>query len=389
MNRALLLFYFCILLYTTKAISQTYNPFYGDIVNTVSASNIVTDLTTFENFGIKTNGSTAINNAKNWIVSRYQSLGYTDIVEQPFTYSGNTTNNIIVTKTGSVYPNTFIIIDAHYDTLNGPGTNDNGSGTVLLLEMARLLHNINTEYSIKFIHFSGEEAGLIGSNYYVNNTAIPENLDISLVFNIDQVGGVNGALNDTLICEYDASNPTENNAESLTKTNSLANCISLYSNLSTELSYAYGSDYVPFENAGKVITGLYEKNETPYSHTANDVLANMDPNYVFEVTKGSLGAALEFAVGISTLSTQEVLPSQKKNIKIYPNPSKGLVTVSSNFKSMTYYTVFISDILGKKVYEKALNKQTQTLDLSRLKKGVYILTFKNKTEVVSKKLILN
>lgn len=388
MKRALLFLLICTLFYTTKAKSQTYNSFYGDIVNSVSASNIVADLTTFESFGIKSNGTTAITNAQNWIVSRYQSLGYTDVVEQPFSFSGNTTNNIIITKTGSVYPNTFLIIDAHYDTLNGPGTNDNGSGTVLLLEMARLLKNVDTEYSIKFIHFSGEEAGLIGSNYYVNNTVIPDNLDISLVFNIDQVGGINGVINDTVVCEYDMSNPSENNAESLMKTNILATCIGLYSNLNTELSNAYGSDYVPFENAGKIITGLYEKNETPYSHTINDVLANMDPNYLYEVTKGSLGAALEFAVGITTLGTEEVTPL-KKNFKIYPNPSTGLVSIAPNFKSATSFTASVFDILGKKVYKKTLNQETQTLDLSRLKKGVYMVTFKNNTEVISKKLILN
>jgi len=388
MKHALLFLLICTLFYTTKAKSQTYNSFYGDIVNSVSASNIVADLTTFESFGIKSNGTTAITNAQNWIVSRYQSLGYTDVVEQPFSFSGNTTNNIIITKTGSVYPNTFLIIDAHYDTLNGPGTNDNGSGTVLLLEMARLLKNVDTEYSIKFIHFSGEEAGLIGSNYYVNNTVIPDNLDISLVFNIDQVGGVNGLINDTVVCEHDMSNPSENNAESLMKTNILATCIGLYSNLNTELSNAYGSDYVPFENAGKIITGLYEKNETPYSHTINDVLANMDPNYLYEVTKGSLGAALEFAVGITTLGTEEAAPL-KKNFKIYPNPSTGLVSIAPNFKSATNFTASVFDILGKKVYKKTLNQETQTLDLSRLKKGVYMVTFKNNTEVISKKLILN
>ncbi|WP_417876763.1 M28 family metallopeptidase [Winogradskyella sediminis] len=318
MTRALLLLSLCFLMFTSHSTAQTYNPFYGDIVNTVSASNIVADLTTFESFGVKTNGSSALSNTQNWIVSRYQSLGYTAIEEQAFSFSGNTSHNIIITKTGSVYPNTFIVIDAHYDTINGPGTNDNGSGTVLLLEMARLLKNVDTEYSIKFIHFSGEEAGLIGSNYYVNTTVIPQNMDIALVFNIDQVGGVSGTINDTIICEYDTTAPIENNAESLAATNTLATCIGLYSNLGTELSNAYGSDYVPFENAGKVITGLYEKNETPHSHSPTDVLANMDPNYLYEVTKGSVGAALEFAIGISTLSASETVPTEKKTLNSTP-----------------------------------------------------------------------
>ena len=161
-----------------------------------------------------------------------------------------------------------------------------------------------------------------------------------------------------------------------------------YLTVINEISNAFASDYVPFENAGKVITGLYEKNETPHSHTANDLLVNMDPNYLYEVTKGSLGAALEFAVGIMTLGTEEVTPV-KKNFKIYPNPSTGLVSIAPNFKSATNFTASVFDILGKEVYKKALNKQTQTIDLGHLKKGVYMVTFKNNTEVISKKLILN
>jgi Zn-dependent M28 family amino/carboxypeptidase len=179
--------------------AQTYNAYYGGIVANVSSSNVLNDLTTFENFGIKELGTTALTNTQNWITARYQSLGYTDVVLQPFSFNGNTTNNIIVTKTGTVYPNTYLIIDAHYDTINGPGTNDNGTGTVLLLELARLLKDVDTEYSIKFIHFSGEEDGLVGSTYYVNNTVIPQNLDIKLVFNIDEVGGVNGMTNNTIV----------------------------------------------------------------------------------------------------------------------------------------------------------------------------------------------
>ncbi len=74
------------------------------------------------------------------------------------------------------------------------------------MELARLMKDLNTEYSIKFIHFSGEEDGLIGSQYYVNNTVIPENLDISLVLNLDQIGGVNGMNNNTITCERDEDN---------------------------------------------------------------------------------------------------------------------------------------------------------------------------------------
>lgn len=366
--------------------AQTFNSFYNDLVNTVSLSNIESDLQTFESFGIKEIGTFALDNTQAWIKNRYQSLGYTDIVEQAFSYSGGTTHNIIVTKTGTTYPNTYIIIDGHYDTINGPGANDNGSGTVLLLELARILKDVDTEYSIKFIHFSGEESGLIGSNHYVNNTVIPQSLDIELVFNIDEVGGVNGMVNDTVVCEEDRSTPTSNNAASSAITQILANAVELYSTLKSEISYAYGSDYVPFENNGEVITGLFEKNETPYAHTANDLLTNMDVNYLFEVTKGSLGATLHFSGASQTLGT-DLENAISKKITIYPNPSKGSIHIKNT--SSSAFDIKVLNILGKEVLSSAMSNNSKELDLTMLEKGIYLIVFKNERASFTKKIVLH
>src|SRR5690606_30261960 len=144
--------------------------------------------------------------------------------------------NIIVTKTGTLYPDQFVIIDGHYDTINGPGVNDNGSGTSIILEIARILKDVPTEYSIKFIHFTAEELGLIGSYHYVQEVAVPQNLNIKLVLNIDQVGGVAGETNHTITCERDEDGPNSNNNASDIATTQLANLIGLYSDLNTEFS---------------------------------------------------------------------------------------------------------------------------------------------------------
>lgn len=380
---------FAIIFYiSATSFSQTYNTFYADVVSNVSQTNINNDLTSFENFGIKNVGSSRLTDAQNWITSRYQSLGYSNIELQSFTYSSGTSNNIIVTKTGTTYPNTYVIIDAHYDTINGPGTNDNGSGTVLLLELARLLANVPTEYSIKFIHFSGEEDGLVGSNYYVNNTVIPQNLDIKLVFNIDEVGGVSGMTNNIIVCERDQSNtPTTNNAASNTVTNQLATCMELYSNLTTEISYAYASDYMPFEDNNEIITGLYEKNETPYAHGPNDLLVNMDPTYLYEVTKGSLGAAMFFAVvDFNTLNTGSY--TDNSGFSMFPNPSKGIVNITfiSIPNVATNFKVF--DILGKQVFQKSIFQQHTSINLNNLSKGVYLAVIEVGNQRTTKKLVI-
>ena len=355
--------------------AQTFNQFYADVVSNTSQANVLNDLTAFESFGVKTVGSPALTTTENWITSRYQALGYTDVELQPFTYFAGTSNNIIVTKTGTLFPNTFLIIDAHYDTINGPGTNDNGTGTVLLLELARLLKDVETEYSIKFIHFSGEEDGLVGSNYYVNNTVVPQNLDIKLVFNIDEVGGVNGMTNNTVVCERDLTNPQSNNAASNAATNSLAILIELYSNLGTEISNAFASDYVPFENNGEIITGLYESNVSPVNHTANDNLANMDVTYAYEVIKGSLGAALEFAVAFETLSVEEE-NSFNEMISISPNPSNNYLNISFKNPLQQAVDFKLIDTLGKQVLQDTLTKQNQTITLDSIASAQYFAVFK-------------
>ena len=243
-----------------------------------------------------------------------------------------------------LYPNTYVIVDGHYDTINGVGANDNGSGTVLLLEIAKLIANVPTEYSIKFINFSAEEVGLIGSQHYVNNVVNATNpkMDIRLVLNVDEVGGVNGLINDTIVCEEDRSSPPENNTQSSVVTNELATCIGLYSSLNTEISYAYASDYIPFENNGEIITGLYESNVTPHAHQSTDVIGNMDINYLYEVTKGTLGAVLHFAVA------NEALPVNDNGfltdeLSYYPNPVDDTLTI--RFKQLSSKVFIISVIL--------------------------------------------
>ncbi|HCC93635.1 MAG TPA: leucyl aminopeptidase, partial [Flavobacteriaceae bacterium] len=256
-----------LLVFSINAAAQELNPFYQSVVEQVKYDSVHQKLRKFQDFGIKTVGSSAHENAFTWLKSYYTTYGYTTIEQQSVNVYGNVGNNLIVTKIGEKYPDEFIIIDGHYDTLNGPGANDNGSGTVTLLEIARLIKDIDTDYSIKFIHFTGEERGLIGSQAYVNQIAVPQNLKIKAVLNIDEVGGVANKVNSTIVCEQDESNPTSNNAISAELTNQMANIFPLYTTLKTEISNAYSSDYMPFQAVGYPITGLFEKNETPYAHT--------------------------------------------------------------------------------------------------------------------------
>ena len=369
--------------------AQSYNNFYGDIVNNYSSDTVLNHLVEFENLGVKQHGSPALQNTLDWLIDKYTSYGYTNIEIDTFNYSAQDDYNLLVTKQGNLYPNTYVIIDGHYDTRSGPGTNDNGSGIAVILEVARLLQNINTDYSIKFINFSGEEDGLIGSTHYVNSVVVPTNMDIKIVFNIDEVGGVNGLTNDIIVCERDQGSPTIANAASYAYTDTLANCIELYANLQAEISYAYSSDYMPFQAQEKVITGLFEKNQSPHPHTPTDFLSNMDPNYVYEITKGTIGASLYFASAREfPAGTKD--PSHNNDFypSIYPNPVQNNLNI--DFKKLSYekQNIRITNILGEVIFEQVATQGKEKISLSSLNSGVYNLSIQSPDNYFSKKIII-
>ena len=373
--------------------AQSFIQTYKDRANMVTQANINTNLQEFAGLGVKTTGTTANNNAFEWLKNKYLSYGYTtsNFYEDAFTYGGNPSKNLIITKTGTLYPNKYIIICGHYDTLVGSGVSDNGSGTSIILEAARILKDVPTEYSIKFIHFSGEEQNLFGSSHYVNNVAYQGNnqvLDIKLVLNIDQVGGLIGNNNNTINCERDEGGLSSNNVASNTATEELMICTSLYSPLQTNLSHAYNSDYMPFEAKGYTITGYYETIQSHNEHTPNDTFANLDPVYVFNVGKAAVGALQHFAVASTVndiLNTKETVQSSAETIRVYPNPAKRLLTIEIQQK-IKQFKVEIHDMTGNIIMSVENQKIINT---SKLENGVYMVTIKTDKGNTTKKIIIN
>lgn len=376
--------------------SQTFKQAYQNVVNQCSQTNITNNLTEFEALGLKRRGTVQLQNTLDWLKNKYSSYGYTtsQMAEDSYTYTGSTAvcKNLIVTKIGTLYPNTFVIVCGHYDSIAGTGTNDNGSGIASILETARLLQNIPTEYSIKFINFSGEEDGLYGSQHYVSSVVNASNpkLNIRLVFNLDEVGGVAGIANNTITCERDTNNnPSTNNAASTTFTNQLITCVGLYSPLSTVLSYAYASDYVPFQSNNEIITGFFETNETTHKHTNTDLLVYMDPVYNYNVAKATIGATMHFATASSTTLSNNIY-NQDFQVSLYPNPASNVLNINKGNLIDGWYIFSIIDIQGKKVIEKEIfdAQLIQQIDISRLSKGMYLGVLETATNRITKKILV-
>lgn len=114
-------------------------------------------------------------------------------VENKFIESFNASNICGFVK-GTQFPDSILIITAHYDHLGGmggdiyfPGANDNAAGVATLLSLAKYYTANPQPYSVGFICFAGEEAGLLGSQYFVENPLIPLG-NIKFLINLDLVG---------------------------------------------------------------------------------------------------------------------------------------------------------------------------------------------------------
>lgn len=103
-------------------------------------------------------------------------------------------SNVCGIVKGTKYPDSILLFTAHYDHLGGmgsatffPGANDNGSGVSLLLSLARYYAKHPQPYSMAFICFAAEEAGIVGSKYFTTHPLIPLQ-NIRFMINVDMVG---------------------------------------------------------------------------------------------------------------------------------------------------------------------------------------------------------
>jgi Zn-dependent M28 family amino/carboxypeptidase len=97
-----------------------------------------------------------------------------------------------------------VMAGAHLDSvIEGPGINDNGSGSAALLETALMMAKLRPENTLRFAWWAAEEIGLLGSEDYVTGLSQAERDRIALYMNYDMVGSPN-----YIFMVYDADQST-------------------------------------------------------------------------------------------------------------------------------------------------------------------------------------
>ena len=163
-------------------------------------------------------GTPGNDSAAAYIARRYKSLGLTAPVAgylQPFearsaadAHSGRTeprrSQNVVAILRGrdAVLREEYIVVGAHFDHLGRSttfaqdpdakdairnGADDNASGTAAVLELARLFAKTPPRRSVIFANFSGEELGLLGSQYFVEHPPVPIGRIVAML-NFDMIG---------------------------------------------------------------------------------------------------------------------------------------------------------------------------------------------------------
>jgi hypothetical protein len=180
-------------------------------------------------------------------------------------------DNICGLVKGTRQPDSVIVLTAHYDHLGGmgsdtffPGANDNASGVAFLLSLARYYAEHPQPYTIMFIFFAAEEAGLVGSKYFTEHPLVP--LDhIRFLVNVDMVGTgeagitvVNATLHPKEFGWLTARNDSKRYLSKITARGEAAN-----------------SDHYFFSQKGVPAFFIYTQGGSPAYHDVNDVAATL------------------------------------------------------------------------------------------------------------------
>jgi Zn-dependent M28 family amino/carboxypeptidase len=116
--------------------------------------------------------------------------GYAELATSTLSERRVTRNLIAQTPQGRT--DEVIMVGAHLDSVQeGPGINDNGSGSAAVLELALRMPQFRPDRAVRFVWWGAEELGLLGSKHYVGNLSQQECANIGLYLNLDMIASPN------------------------------------------------------------------------------------------------------------------------------------------------------------------------------------------------------
>jgi hypothetical protein len=136
-----------------------------------------------------TMSGTPVEKATQWALERLGSFGLSTVYHN-WTAAGISNRNVVATLPGVTTPTEIVLVTAHLDDMPSwglaPGADDNASGSTAVLQAAEVLAGMRFERTIRFVLFTGEEDGLLGSDRYA---ALCQSLgeNVVAVLNLDMI----------------------------------------------------------------------------------------------------------------------------------------------------------------------------------------------------------
>ena len=236
--------------------------------------------------------STPIQKATRYTHDFFQSLGLPTDYDYYF-ISGVERRNVMAQQIGVGQPSRIILLTAHMDSYStssplalAPGADDNASGSAAVMHIAEILRNYQFDCTLRYVLFTGEEQGLVGSYYYAED-----------VYNLGE--DIEGVLNLDMIAYNNLGGPSielhtrPGNASDLAIANLFSNAVDAYQiNLDPYILQdgESFSDHASFWEFGfPAILAIEDWNDhTPDYHQATDILSTLDISYYTNFTRAAL-----------------------------------------------------------------------------------------------------
>lgn len=256
--------------------------------------------------------------AGDYIYKALKSFGY-EPEYQWFEARNVRTANILATLHGTANPELVYVLSSHYDSnARGPGADDNSSGIAVLLETARVLADNPMPATIIFAAFSGEESGLLGSRYFVDQ-AVESGMKLVAALNNDMIGWCENHRLDNTIRYSNAGIRDVQHASAF-----------LFSGLITYDAHYYKSTDAAayYDKYGDIVGGIgsYPVLGNPHYHQPSDLLETINHQLIVETSKATTAAMMLLASSPSRLKDINIDKTTKNSIDLSwtPAPEKGV-----------------------------------------------------------------
>jgi hypothetical protein len=293
------------------------------IVVQIDESTVLNYISGLVSFGPRVTTSQACADAGDWIYNRFENMGLQTRYDywESGSYHGN---NIEATIPGE-NSEEIVLVCGHYDSVSGsPGADDNAAGIDGVLAAAEVMSNYKFNYTVKFVAFDGEEQGLYGASYYVQD-AVSNGDQIIAALNADMIGFAVTADDASKVKVY-SDGPSHWIVDYTTQTNALYDEFIDLDIL--DVGPASNSDHYRFWQYGYNAVMYHEYNFHDYYHSPQDTIANMDINYDMRITRLIAATLAELADYVPDENGGSLLPIVTIEKPIYYEKVNNTIEIS-------------------------------------------------------------